>query len=232
MSNLMDSSDRGERELFKRDRAFSLGDRRRTQKLELETRNSLIRLSRLIAALGDEMSLLPVSPTHHPNMIHGIPLAETHDAVSQCHKLHARNARHLDWPSQNKRAYPCKRSYIRSCERPARACTRKSNPWSNISMSDARGHALPYRYLVYASRCMPVNTLFGRASRCRSSSRLPGTRVPRSSLTSNSLCAFHSGSLGCCICMRLRRARCWRTLSIRSRVCSASVEHCSVLPSG
>ena len=52
------------RELFKRDRAFSLGDRRRTQKLELETRNSLIRLSRLIVALGDEMSLLPVRPTH------------------------------------------------------------------------------------------------------------------------------------------------------------------------
>jgi hypothetical protein len=64
----MGSSDCGHRELFKRDRAFTLGDRRRTQKLELETRNSLIRLSRLIVALRDEMSLLPVSTTHHVNM--------------------------------------------------------------------------------------------------------------------------------------------------------------------
>ena len=56
-------SDCGHRELFKRDRAFTLSDRRRTQKLELETRNSLIRLSRLIVALRDEMSLLPVRET-------------------------------------------------------------------------------------------------------------------------------------------------------------------------
>jgi hypothetical protein len=56
----MGSSDRSHRELFKRDRGFTLTDRRRTQKLELETRNSLIRLSRLIVALRDEMSLLPV----------------------------------------------------------------------------------------------------------------------------------------------------------------------------
>jgi hypothetical protein len=53
-----------------------------------------------------------------------------------------------------------------------------------------------YRYLVYASRCMPVNTLSGRASRCRSSSRVPGTRVLRSSLASNSLCTIRIGSLG------------------------------------
>jgi hypothetical protein len=67
MAHLMGSSDCGHRELFKRDRAFTLSDRRRTQKLELETRNSLIRLSRLIVALRDEMSLLPVRKTHHPS---------------------------------------------------------------------------------------------------------------------------------------------------------------------
>jgi hypothetical protein len=57
------------RELFKRDRAFTLGDRRRTQKLELETRNSLIRLSRLIVALRDEMSLLPKPMMQYRNAI-------------------------------------------------------------------------------------------------------------------------------------------------------------------
>jgi len=57
------------RELFKRDRAFTLTDRRRTQKLELETRNSLIRLSRLIVALRDEMSLLPKPMMQYRNAI-------------------------------------------------------------------------------------------------------------------------------------------------------------------
>jgi hypothetical protein len=59
----------GTRELFKRNRAFTPSDRRRTRKLELEIRNSLIRLSRLIVALRDEMSLLPVCATHYPQKI-------------------------------------------------------------------------------------------------------------------------------------------------------------------
>jgi hypothetical protein len=142
MTYLMGSSDCGYRELFKRDRAFTLSDRRRTQKLELETRNSLIRLSRLIVALRDEMSLLPVRTTRHPNMTHRILLAETHDAVSQRYKFHADDAGHLGWPSQNKRVYPCKRSCIWGRERPARVCTQMSVPWSNIGVSDVRGHTL------------------------------------------------------------------------------------------
>jgi len=57
------------RDLFKRNRAFMPVDRRRTQKLELETRNSLIRLSRLIVALRDEMSLLPKPMKQYRNAI-------------------------------------------------------------------------------------------------------------------------------------------------------------------
>ena len=62
----------GTRELFKCNRT---SDRRRTRKLELEIRNSLIRLSRLIVALRDEMSLLPVRATHQSNSrsSHAIP---------------------------------------------------------------------------------------------------------------------------------------------------------------
>lgn len=67
-ATLMGTSDsKRNRDLFKRNRAFTPGDRRRTQKLELEIRNSLIRLSRLIVALRDEMSLLPVRTGNHPN---------------------------------------------------------------------------------------------------------------------------------------------------------------------
>ena len=89
-----------------------------------------------------------------------------------------------------------------------------------------------HRYLVYASRCTPVNMLSVRASRCRNSSRLPGTRVPRSSRASNSPCTFHSVSLGCRTCMSLRRAKYSHTSSIRLKICSASVDHCSAPPSG
>ena len=49
-----------DRELFNRNRVYTPDDRRRTLRLELEIRDALIRLSRLIVALRDEMSLLPV----------------------------------------------------------------------------------------------------------------------------------------------------------------------------
>ena len=48
------------RELFKRNRVYTPDDRRRTLRLELEIRDALIRLSRLIVTLRDELSLLPV----------------------------------------------------------------------------------------------------------------------------------------------------------------------------
>ncbi|KAI0262972.1 hypothetical protein BC834DRAFT_1027888 [Gloeopeniophorella convolvens] len=57
------------RELFQRGRAFTHHDRRRTLKLELETRNSLIRLSRLVSALQNEMSLLPKPMIQYHNTI-------------------------------------------------------------------------------------------------------------------------------------------------------------------
>jgi len=88
------------------------------------------------------------------------------------------------------------------------------------------------RYLVYASRCTPVNMHSGRASRCRNSSRLSGTRAPRSSRASNSPCTFHSVSLGCRTCMWLRRAKYSHTSSICLKTCSVSADHCSVPPSG
>ncbi len=77
-----------------------------------------------------------------------------------------------------------------------------------------------HRYLVYASRCTPVNMLSVRASRCRNSSLLPGTRVPRSSRASNSPCTFHHVSLGCRTCMWLRRAKYSHTSSIRLKICN------------
>ena len=89
-----------------------------------------------------------------------------------------------------------------------------------------------HRYLVYASRCTPVNMHSVRASRCRNSSHLPGTRVPRSSTGSNSLCTFQSVSLGCRTCMWPRRAKYSPTSSIRLKICSVSADHCSAPPSG
>ncbi|KAH9174246.1 hypothetical protein EDB89DRAFT_2067893 [Lactarius sanguifluus] len=55
--------------LFKRNRVYTLDNRRRTLKLELEIRDSLIRLSRLIVALRDEMSLLPKPMMQYRNTI-------------------------------------------------------------------------------------------------------------------------------------------------------------------
>lgn len=89
-----------------------------------------------------------------------------------------------------------------------------------------------HRYLVYVSRCTRVNMHSGRASRCRNSSLLPGTRVPRSSRASNSPCTFHSVSLGCRTCMWLRRAKYNHTSSMRLKICSVSADHCSVPPRG
>jgi hypothetical protein len=95
-------------------------------------------------------------------------------------------------------------------------------------------HGAPYyhRFLVYVSRCTPVNMLSGRASRCRNSSRLRGTRVPCLSRASNSPCTFHSVILDCRTCMWLRRAKYSHTSSIRLKISSVSVDHCSVPPSG
>ncbi|KAH8983677.1 hypothetical protein EDB86DRAFT_2811253 [Lactarius hatsudake] len=52
-----------------RNRAYTLDNRRRTLRLELEIRDSLIRLSRLIVALRDEMSLLPKPMMQYRNTI-------------------------------------------------------------------------------------------------------------------------------------------------------------------
>jgi len=57
------------RDLFKRNRVFTPADRRQTLTLELEIRNSLIRLSRLIIALRDEMSLLPKPMMQYRNTL-------------------------------------------------------------------------------------------------------------------------------------------------------------------
>jgi len=57
------------RELFKRHRVYTPDDRRRTLRLELEIRDALIRLSRLIIALRDEMSLLPKPMMQYCNTI-------------------------------------------------------------------------------------------------------------------------------------------------------------------
>ena len=132
---------RRNRDLFKRNPAFTPSDRRRRQKLELEIRNSLIRLSRLIVALRDEMSLLPVRATHHPNTRSSrhSSLAETHDTVSQHYKFHAGDVRYHDRPPQNKGTYTRERSRIRGLERSARVCT----PYIlrfDIRVSDTRGH--------------------------------------------------------------------------------------------
>lgn len=89
-----------------------------------------------------------------------------------------------------------------------------------------------HRYLVYVSRCTPVNMHSGRASRYRNSFLLRGTRVQRSSRASNSPCTYHSVSLGCRTCMWLRRAKYSHTSSTRLKICSASVDHCSAPPSG
>lgn len=89
-----------------------------------------------------------------------------------------------------------------------------------------------HRYLVYASRCTPVNMLSERANRCRSSSRLPGMRVPCSSRASNSPCTIHNVSLGCRTCMWPRRAKYSHTSSRHSKICLVQVDHCSVPPSG
>lgn len=88
------------------------------------------------------------------------------------------------------------------------------------------------RYLVYASRCTPVNMLSARANRCRNSSRPPGTRVPRSSRASKSPCAIHRVSLGCRACMWPRRAKYNHTSSRHLKTYSVSVDHYSVPPSG
>ncbi|KAH9056632.1 hypothetical protein EDB87DRAFT_1675958 [Lactarius vividus] len=55
--------------LFKRNRVYTPDNRRRTLRLELEIRDSLIRLSRLIVALRDEMSLLPKPMMQYRNTI-------------------------------------------------------------------------------------------------------------------------------------------------------------------
>ncbi|KAI9446851.1 hypothetical protein H4582DRAFT_1908820 [Lactarius indigo] len=55
--------------LFKRNRVYTPDNRRRTLRLELEIRDSLIRSSRLVVALRDEMSLLPVRPAAHLSAI-------------------------------------------------------------------------------------------------------------------------------------------------------------------
>ena len=89
-----------------------------------------------------------------------------------------------------------------------------------------------HRYLVYASRCTPVNMHSVRVSRCRNSSRLRGTRVPRSSRASNTPCTFQSVILGCRTCMRLRRAKYCHTSLIHLKICSVLVDHCSAPPSG
>jgi hypothetical protein len=98
----------------------------RTLRLELEIRDSLIRLSRLIVALRDEMSLLPVRPAAHLSTIRQRPHMnlhpETYDAVSQHHKFHTSNARSYDWPSQNKGTYTRPGSCFEGHERPARVC--------------------------------------------------------------------------------------------------------------
>jgi hypothetical protein len=136
----------GTRDLFKRNRAFTPSDRRRTRKLELEIRNSLIRLSRLIVALRDEMSLLPVRVAHHSNtgprseLSHHSSLAETHDTVSQHYRFHAGDVRHHGRHPQNKGAYTRERSRIRGLERSARVCTPLSILQFDIRVSDTRGY--------------------------------------------------------------------------------------------
>lgn len=137
----------GTRDLFKRNRAFTPSDRRRTRKLELEIRNSLIRLSRLIVALRDEMSLLPVRATHHhPNtgprskLSRQSPLAETHDTVSQRYRFHAGDVGYHGRHPQNKGTYTRERSRIRGLERSARVCTPLSILRFDIRVSDTRGY--------------------------------------------------------------------------------------------
>jgi hypothetical protein len=136
----------GTRDLFKRNRVFTPSDRRRTRKLELEIRNSLIRLSRLIVALRDEMSLLPVRATHQLNsgprskLSRQSPLTETHDTIPQRYRFHASDVRYYGRHPQNKGAYTCERSRIRGLERSARVCTPLSTIRFDIRVSDTRGH--------------------------------------------------------------------------------------------
>jgi hypothetical protein len=213
-------------------------DRRRTQKLELETRNSLIRLSRLIVALRDEMSLLPVRVNHHRNAnIQALtrnydlqkPMKQYRNAISSMQAI-------LDILTglRTIRDRIPVREAISGVVNDRREFVRRhpSIHRSHRSVSDARGKMRFIRYLVYASRCMPVNTLSGRASHCRSFSRPHDTRTRRSCPASRSPCAIRSGYSGCHMCMFPRKGRYWRTSSIRSKAYLVPVEHYSVPPSG
>ena|SRR6266404_2240033 len=171
------------RELFKRNRVYTPDDRRRSLKLELEIRNSLIRLSRLIVALHDEMSLLPVCPAAYSAWRPYMNLhSETYDAVSQHHWFHANNPRSYDRPSPNKRTYTCSRSYFKGHERQARVCTRTSSlisPGVLTHLTNIWRRGSVIRYRAYASRYTLAKTLFAAASLYRSFSHQLGTRAPR-----------------------------------------------------